>query len=147
MKCTGRSSHRDKLMQALKTTSDYFLVFCLYVFLSWGRSFQIAVSSAPSTTRWSLWYWIPGTIGMLCLTMILPGMFRRTSVVIEKVVIFLTAVVCILWLASSPQRFGLSWVVVPYANFISTVAIRSAAGLTGIRLISVIATSYRKERM
>lgn len=135
-------------MRVLKKTSDYFLVFCLYVFLSWGAFYIIPVSSTSSTSRLSLWYWIPATIGMLCLTMILLGMFRRTSVVIEKVVIALTEVVCILWLARSPQQFGLSWVVVPYANYISTAAVWSAAVLTGIRLISVIAADYQRgERM
>lgn len=62
----------------------------------------------------------------------------KTSVRLEKAVIIIAELICVIWLVNSPHWLGMMKIEIPYANYASIALIYVAAALTGTRLIVVV---------
>lgn len=125
-------------MQIFKTTRGYALVFCAYVFIALATLHNLFRNPGAPITHSPLSTQIPAIIGMLCCAIALPGLLRKTSNTLERVVLVLTEAVCLLWLANVLPKVGLAWAAIPYEHYFSATLVCVAALLAGIRLVDVV---------
>ncbi len=125
-------------MQIFKTTRGYALVFSAYAFIALATLHNLFRKPGASITHSPFSTQIPEIVGMLCCAIVLPGLLRKTSNTIERVVLILTEVVCLLWLANVLPKAGLDWAVIPYEHYFSATLVCASALLAGVRLVGVV---------
>jgi hypothetical protein len=125
-------------MQIFETIRAYVLAFCAYAFVALATVHNLFRSTGPSVTPSPFSIQFPAIVGMLCCAIVLPGLLRKTTNTLEKVVLILTEAVCLLWLANMLPKIGLAWAAIPHEPSFSALLVSAAAVLVGVRLFEVM---------
>ena len=125
-------------MRIFKTTRGYALVFCAYALVALATVHNLFRNSGPLVTHSTFSIQLPAIVGMLCCAIVLPGLLRKTTNTLEKVILILTEVVCLLWLVNVLAKVGLAWAAIPCERYCSATLVCVAALLAGARLVDVV---------
>jgi hypothetical protein len=125
-------------MQIFKTIRGYALVFCAYALVALATVHNLFRNPGPSVTHSTFSIQLPAIVGMLCCAIVLPGLLRKTTNTLEKVVLVLTEAVCILWLVNVLAKVGLAWAAIPHERYFFASLVCVAALLAGVRLVDVL---------
>ena len=125
-------------MQIFKTTRAYILTFLIFVAITFAtvhaalRNADVNGIHTPTLTK------VAEVVGMLCCAIVVPQLISKTSVRLEKTVIIVTELICVIWLVDSPHWLGAMKAEISYGNYASMALICAAAVLAGVRLIMVV---------
>lgn len=125
-------------MQIFKTSRAYALVFCGYTLVAVAAVHSLLRSPGPPVAHSPLSTQIAAIVGMLCCAIVLPGLLRKTTSVLERLALVLTEAVCLLWLVNVLPKIGLAWASIPHERYFSAILVCAAALLAGIRLFGVV---------
>jgi hypothetical protein len=127
-------------MRLFRAKSTYTYLFCVYainaVFLLFHTVKNHAAPFHP--TPWTIV--VPQVVGMLVLGVMALVAIRRTSSVIEKSVLFLTTVICLLFIAGVAESHGIELPAPLHSHSAFVGASCITAVLAGWRLLEVVMT-------
>lgn len=93
------------MMRLFRAKSTYISLFCVYALNAVFLLFYTVKNHAPLHTT-PLTIVVPQVIGMLLLAVIALVAIRRTSSVIERSVLVLTSIICLLFIAGVAESIG-----------------------------------------
>jgi len=134
-------------MQIFKTTRGYALVFCAYAFIALATLHNLFRKSGAPITHSPFSTQLPAIVGMLCCAIVLPGLLRKTSNSLERVVLVLTEAICLLWLANVLPKVGLAWAAIPHEHYFSAILVCAVTLLAGVRVLEVVRQPKADQRM
>jgi hypothetical protein len=127
-------------MRLFKEKGTYVYVFCVYAINALFLVSHAMKKSAPTHKSPLLFIVIPQVIGMLLLAVVASFSTRRTSNALEKCILILTSIICVLFVASvfSTLGYDVPRFLVSYSAFV--VVSCAAALLAGWRTVEIVMT-------
>lgn len=93
-------------MRLFKAKRLYIYVFCVYAINALFLLFHYGKKSAPTDGAVGLSIVVPQVIGMLFVALVASLATRRTSSILERCILILTSIICLLFVASVLPKFG-----------------------------------------
>lgn|SRR5215469_1638012 len=132
---------RKDTMRLFDAKSTYVYIFCAYalnaLFLLL-HSPKVPTSSYESSNFLIV---VPKIVGMIFGAVLSFASIRKTSSLIEKTVLILTGLLCLLVLASVLPKVGYEWANFSFSHSIFVIVSCVAAVLAGIRALQVLRLS------
>ena len=123
-------------MRLFRTKSTYVYLFCAYAINAVFLLFHTVKNHAPLHTT-PLTIVVPQVIGMLLLAVMALVAIRRTSSVIERSVLVLTSVICLLFIAGVAEWNGYDLPAPLHSHSVFVAVSCVAALLAAWRLLEV----------
>lgn len=132
-------------MRLFKAKGLYIYVFCVYAINALFLLFHHGKKSTPTDGAVGLSIALPQVIGMLFLAVVASLATRRTSSVLERCVLILTSIICLLFVASVLPKFGYNppRPLHDYSIFVAVSCL--AALLAGWRMLQLVMTDKRND--
>lgn len=135
------------MMRLFRAKSTYIYLFCVYALNAVFLLFHTVKNHASHTTPLTIV--VPQVIGMLLLAVVALVAIRRTSSVIEKSVLVLTSVICLLFIAGVAESNGCDLPAPLHSHSVFVAVSCVAALLAGWRLLdtkSMIDSSTHQQK-
>jgi hypothetical protein len=130
-------------MQLFEKTNTYVYIFCAYTLNALLLLFHSMKGSLASHKPPDLLVLVPMILGMGSGVLLSFVFIRRTSSLVEKAVLILTGVLCLLFLVSVLAEIGYEWADFPFSHAIFVLVSCAAAVLAGIRVLQLARFSNR----
>jgi hypothetical protein len=128
-------------MRLFKATSTYVYIFCAYVLNAIVLLLHSVKSSPSSHNPADLLVLIPMIVGMLAGAVMSFFSIRHTSIFVEKSVLILTGLLCLLFVISTLPGLGYEWAAFPFSRPLFIVISCVAAVLVGARVLQLVCSS------
>jgi hypothetical protein len=128
-------------MRLFKTNQVYVYASCVYALNAIFLLCHSPKVSAPMHKTSPLFTVAPQMVGMALLAFLAFSYIRNTSSAIEKVVLLLTCILCVMFLAGSLSGFGFGWARIPSAHPIFVTISCAVALLATWRTLQIMTGS------
>ena len=125
-------------MRLFDATSTYVYIFCAYALNALFLLLHSTNSPMSSHRSPDFLVLVPMIVGMTFGASLSFVSTRKTSSMIEKTVLILTGVLCLLFLISVLPKAGYEWANFPFSHAIFVTVSCVAAVLTGIRVFQLV---------
>jgi glucan phosphoethanolaminetransferase (alkaline phosphatase superfamily) len=125
-------------MRLFDATSTYVYIFCAYALNALVLLLHTTKNPTSSHGSPDLLVLVPMILGMVFGALLSFVSIRKTSSRLEKTVLILTGVLCLLFLISVLPKAGYEWANFPFSHAIFVIVSCIAAVLTGIRVFQLV---------
>ncbi len=125
-------------MRLFDATSTYVYIFCAYALNALVLLLHSTKGPISSHRTPDLLILVPMIAGMMFGALLSFVSIRKTSSLIEKGVLILTGVLCLLFLVSVLPEIGYEWANFPFSHAIFVIISCVAAVLVGIRVLQLV---------
>lgn len=125
-------------MRLFDATSTYVYIFCMYALNALFLLLHSTKSPISSHRSLDLLVLVPMVVGMMFGAFLSFVSIQKTSNIIEKAVLILTGILCLLFLISVLPQVGYEWANFPFSHAIFVIVSCVAAVLTGIRVFQLV---------
>jgi len=130
-----------RAMRLFREKKIYFYAFCIYALNAFFLVLHLVRKSAPIHRIPNLLVLVPECLCMIFIAVIALTSMRKTSSAVEKTVLMLTSVLCLLFLLNVMSELGLRWASLPFSHGAFVVISCAAALLAGWRALEVTGSS------
>jgi hypothetical protein len=135
---------RKAMMRLFKETSTYVYIFLAYALNALFLLLHSAKEPLASPKPPDLLVFIPMIVGMMAGAVMSFVSIRNTSIFVEKGVLILTGLLCLLFVISTLPRLGYGWAAFPFSRPLFIVISCVAAVLVGVRVLQLV--RFSKDR-
>jgi hypothetical protein len=135
------TARRD--MRLFKENKIYAYAFCVYALNALFLLQHSVRKSTPTHKLPAFSVLVLQCICMLLIAVIAFAAIRKTSNAVEKTVLVLTGIICLLFLLNVISQLGFSWASFPFSHVVFVSISCAAALLAGWRALEVT-TSFRR---
>jgi hypothetical protein len=128
-------------MRLFRATSTYVYIFCAYALNALVLLLHSVRSPLSPHKPPDLLVLIPMVVGMAAGALFSFISIRSTTNLVEKTVLILTGVLCLLFLVSVLPEIGYEWASFPFSYAIFVIVSCAAAVLAGIRVLQLARSS------
>jgi hypothetical protein len=128
-------------MRLFDATSTYVYIFCAYALNALVLLLHSTKGPISSNRPPDLLVLVPMIVGMMFGALLSFVWIRKTSSLIEKSVLMLTGVLCLLFLVSVLPEIGYEWANFRFSHLIFIIVSCVAAVLVGIRALQLVRLS------
>jgi hypothetical protein len=130
-------------MRLFKENKMYVYAFCVYALNALFLLLHSVGKSTPTHKLPAFSVLVPQCVCMLLIAVIAFAAIRKTSSAVEKTVLVLTGILCLLFLFNVVSQLGFSWASFPFSHVVFVSISCAAALLAGWRALE-IAASFRR---
>ena len=125
-------------MQIFHSAKEYVFASCVYAIMALLQLFETSRRAGGKPTEsYVVQDYLLG-LATLCVAVYFVALVRETSDWIERAVIVLTLLMCVIAFAKLLARYGNRWAVIPYGSHALAVTQCIAAALAVVRTFAVV---------